>query len=213
MNTDELVALLAANGGAVDRAARGRRIALAAGLGVAGAFVLVAVVIGLRPGIEADFGVPMFWTRELFCAALGLSAVSAFVRLGRPGVPVGLSAIGVGLALACMWSMAAVTLGLAPPAQRLPLVLGQTWLVCPFLIALVSAPLFAAFFTVLRELAPTRLRLAGAAGGFAAGAVGALLYTLHCPELAAPFLAVWYVLGMLIPAALGALLGPPLLRW
>jgi hypothetical protein len=62
-------------------------------------------------------------------------------------------------------------------------------------------------------MAPTRLRLAGAAGGLAAGAAGALVYTLHCPELAAPFLASWYVLGMLIPTAAGALLGPRLLRW
>jgi hypothetical protein len=29
----------------------------------------------------------------------------------------------------------------------------------------------------------------------------------------APFLAIWYLLGMLIPTALGALLGPRLLRW
>jgi hypothetical protein len=31
--------------------------------------------------------------------------------------------------------------------------------------------------------------------------------------MAAPFLATWYVLGILIPAILGALLGPRLLRW
>jgi hypothetical protein len=46
-----------------------------------------------------------------------------------------------------------------------------------------------------------------------AGATGALVYTLHCPELAAPFLAVWYLLGMLVPAAVGLLLGSRLLRW
>ena len=62
-------------------------------------------------------------------------------------------------------------------------------------------------------LAPTRLRLAGAAAGLLSGAVGALVYSLHCPELAAPFLGFWYLLGMLIPTAAGALLGPRLLRW
>jgi hypothetical protein len=62
-------------------------------------------------------------------------------------------------------------------------------------------------------MAPTRLRIAGAAAGFAAGAAGALVYTLHCPEMAAPFLGIWYVLGMLIPTAVGAALGPSLLRW
>ena len=65
----------------------------------------------------------------------------------------------------------------------------------------------------MKGLAPTRLRLAGAAAGFAAGAIGALVYTLHCPELDAPFLAVWYVSGMLIPTVVGAFVGPRLLRW
>ncbi|HPA91994.1 MAG TPA: NrsF family protein [Quisquiliibacterium sp.] len=36
---------------------------------------------------------------------------------------------------------------------------------------------------------------------------------MHCPEMAAPFLAVWYVGGVLAVAALGALLGPRVLRW
>jgi hypothetical protein len=85
--------------------------------------------------------------------------------------------------------------------------------VCPFLIALVAAPLFLAFVWVLKDLAPTRLRWAGAGAGFAAGAMGALTYSLHCPELAAPFIGVWYLLGMLIPTAIGASLGRRLLRW
>jgi len=43
--------------------------------------------------------------------------------------------------------------------------------------------------------------------------VGALAYSLHCPELAAPFLGIWYVLGILIPTAFGAWAGPRLLHW
>jgi hypothetical protein len=66
---------------------------------------------------------------------------------------------------------------------------------------------------ILKDLAPTRLRWTGAGAGLAAGSLGALVYTLHCPELAAPFIGVWYLLGMLIPTAVGALLGPRLLRW
>jgi hypothetical protein len=40
-----------------------------------------------------------------------------------------------------------------------------------------------------------------------------LVYSLHCPETAAPFVAFWYLLGISIPTAGGALLGPRLLRW
>jgi hypothetical protein len=31
--------------------------------------------------------------------------------------------------------------------------------------------------------------------------------------MAAPFIGIWYLLGMLIPAVIGASIGPRLLRW
>jgi hypothetical protein len=40
-----------------------------------------------------------------------------------------------------------------------------------------------------------------------------LVYCLQCPETTLPFWGVWYVLGMLVPATLGAALGKVLLRW
>ena len=46
-----------------------------------------------------------------------------------------------------------------------------------------------------------------------AAVVATAVYALHCPEMAAPFLATWYLAGMLIPTVAGALLGPRLLRW
>jgi hypothetical protein len=93
------------------------------------------------------------------------------------------------------------------------LIFGHTARVCPFLISMIALPVFVALVWVLRGLAPTRLRLTGAVAGFAAGALGALAYSLHCPELAAPFIGIWYLLGMTICAILGAWAGPRLLRW
>jgi hypothetical protein len=101
----------------------------------------------------------------------------------------------------------------AEAAERTELLRGISWTVCSANIALLSLPVFVALVWLMKGLAPTRLRLSGAAAGIAAGGVGALVYTVHCPELAAPFLALWYVLGMLLPAALGAWVGPRLLRW
>jgi len=112
-----------------------------------------------------------------------------------------------------MWILAAISLFSAASQSRVHLLLGTTFAVCPFLIAFISAPLFLSFLWILKDLAPTRLRWAGAASGFASGSIGALVYTLHCPELATPFIATWYLLGMLIPTAIGAWLGPRLLRW
>jgi hypothetical protein len=51
------------------------------------------------------------------------------------------------------------------------------------------------------------------AAGALAGAIAAAAYALHCNEMALPFLAIWYVLGIAVPTVLGALLAPRWLRW
>ena len=112
-----------------------------------------------------------------------------------------------------MWALSGAVMAAAKPGQREKLLLGDTWASCPWLIAMLSAPAFVAMLWAMKQFAPARLRLAGAGAGFAAGALGALVYSLHCPEMAPPFLALWYVLGMLIPTAVGCLVGPRLLRW
>lgn len=40
-----------------------------------------------------------------------------------------------------------------------------------------------------------------------------IAYLLGCPEMQIPFWGVWYLLGMLVPTVLGALLGRSRLRW
>ena len=120
---------------------------------------------------------------------------------------------GISVPFAAVWLGAAYVLANTPAGERAAAILGQTWRVCPFAIAMLSVPAFIAIFWALRGLAPTRLRLAGAMGGLLSGAVATLVYCLHCPEMGVAFWGVWYVLGMLVPTAIGALLGPRLLRW
>ena len=213
MNTDELVTLLASRAEALDPRAPARRYGVAVALGAVAAILLTAALLGLRRSLVDDLAVPMFWAKELFCLALAGAGVLVVRRLARPGAKLGLAPLAMVLPVLALWLLAGYVLYTAEPGARAQLVLGHTASVCPFLIALVAAPLFAAFMWSLRDLAPTRLRLAGAAGGFAAGAMGALVYSLHCPELAAPFVGIWYVLGILVPTLVGTWLGPRLLRW
>jgi hypothetical protein len=155
----------------------------------------------------------MFWIREAYCLALSAVALVAVHRLARPGRRLGLVPAALALVVIAMWALAVVALAQASPQRRPQLVFGATAAVCPFLIALIAAPLLIAHLWIMRNLAPTRLALAGAAAGLAAGSMAALVYTLHCPELAAPFIGIWYLCGILIPTMLGAWLGPALLRW
>jgi hypothetical protein len=100
-----------------------------------------------------------------------------------------------------------------PRGTWMPLVKGHSWKVCSLRIAALSLPGFAAALWALRRMAPTRPSLAGSAAGLMAGGLGALAYGLACNETAMTFLASWYTLGMLGWAAVGALIGPRLLRW
>jgi hypothetical protein len=213
MKTDDLVTMLATGAGPVSPHAVRRRYAMAIAWGALGATVLMLTLLGIRPDIATRVLQPMFWGKLAFVAWLAAVGVAALARVSRPGVPLGWIPAGLAAPVLGIWLLAAVVLFGAEPGQRSGLLFGETWTSCPLLVALHSLPVFVAVVWAMKGLAPTRLRLAGAAAGFASGSVGALAYSLHCPELAAPFLGIWYLLGILIPTAVGALLGPRLLRW
>ena len=213
MKTDDLVGLLAADTLPVRQGASPRRLALAmvAGLPLAAAFMLLK--FGLREDIGQAVSLPMFWVKLLFPAVLSAAAWAVLQRIARPGVRLGGSWLGIVVPVVVFWALAGVSLVSAPAELRASLVMGHTWRTCSATIALLSLPLFVAVFMALATLAPTRPAWAGACAGAMAGGAGAAVYALHCPELEAPFLAVWYVLGMAIPVVAGALIGPRLLRW
>lgn len=156
---------------------------------------------------------PMFWLKLVFPASVAVAALVTLRRLGYPGMRLGRAPAAVAAPVAAMWVLAGFVLLAAAAGERLNLVLGDTWMECPVSIALLSVPATGLTLWAVHGLAPTRLSLAGATAGLFAGAAAAFAYALHCPEMQAPFLAVWYLLGMLIPAAAGAYLGPRLLRW
>ena len=213
MKTDELVSLLATGTDAVDARAPTRRYIAALAGGTVVATVLMVLWLDVRPTLARDATLPMFWVKELFCIALVAAGVFAAARLSRPGAAVGWVEPLAGAPILAMWLLAVVVLAVAAPEDRIDLIRGVSWTECPYNIAVLSVPVFAAIVWAMRGFAPTHLRRAGAAAGFAAGAIGALAYTLHCPELDAPFLAIWYVAGVLVPTVVGAIVGPRLLRW
>lgn len=211
MKTDELIALLADGAELPTNPLSAAALPLV--VGILASVALMLVFLGVRPDLIAVSALPAFWIKVGFVAALTGAGKLAVTQLARPGASLRLLPLVIGLPLLLIWALATITLLDAAPEQRAALFWGSTWRVCPFLIALLSLPIFAAVVKVMRGLAPTRLRLAGAGAGFAAGATAALVYCLHCPEIATPFIGFWYVLGILIPTAIGVLAGPRLLRW
>jgi hypothetical protein len=213
VKTDDLVSILSRGAEPVDPKQVAWRYLIAVGGGSLAALALMATTLKLNPALPQELAEPMFWVRETFCASLGVIGIVGITRLARPGQPLGLIPVGIALPVIAMWALAAVILLTAPSPSRAQLIFGRTARVCPFLIAMIATPPFFALVWALRGLAPTRLRLTGGIAGFAAGSIGALAYSLHCPELAAPFIGIWYLLGITLCATLGVWVGPRLLRW
>ena len=213
MKTDDLIGLLASGATAVEAGSVRRRYALALGCGAVGTLLLMTIWLGVRRDMATAVLLPMFWVKLAFPATLLAGALIAALRLSRPGVRVGRAALALAAPVLAMWLLAATVLLGAAPASRDYLVFGVSWSVCPLYIASLSVPALVAAFWAMKGFAPTRPVPAGAAAGLLAGATGALAYALYCPEMAAPFIGIWYLTGMLIPAVAGSILGPWLLRW
>ncbi|ACS56840.1 MULTISPECIES: NrsF family protein [Rhizobium] len=197
----------------VPRHALERRFALAILPALAVSLLLMLIVLGLRTDMAQALMLPVFWIKSAYNALLAIAAFAAVYRLSRPdgseGRFFGIAAAII-LALAVM---AAVQLALSPAASYPVLVLGSSALHCPLLIFAFAMPILIANTWVLRGGAPSNLGIAGFIAGIAAGASGAWVYSWFCTENGLPFVTLWYSLGILLTGAIGALLGPRLLRW
>jgi hypothetical protein len=213
MKTDDLISMLAREAQPSARPTYVNRLGVALAAAIALSGLLMLLVLGLRPDLAPAAHLPMFWAKMTFPTVIAVPTIWACWRLAHPGIRTRYASVAIIVATAAMAFLAAVTLVQAAPGARAELIFGNTWKSCLVNIAWLSLPVFGALLWMMRNMAPTRHRLAGAACGLAAGGVAAAVYALHCPELAAPFVALWYTLGMSIPTAAGAALGPRLLRW
>lgn len=213
MRTEDLIQSLATTVKPVSRHAVGQRIAVGLIGGAVVTMLLIVAVLGLRPDLgTAMRGFPL-WIKWVYTASLGIVAVSATSNLARPE----------GKGLRWLWLLAVPILLLAgicvaeiayaPKGATLAMWLGGSWKACPWIVLVLSLPIFVGLLWSYRRFAPTRLRAAGATAGLSAGAWAATLYCLHCPEVSAMFVLTWYSLGIGLATLLGASVGPRLLRW
>lgn len=210
MKTDDLIEALAAG---VEPVRPARLSPWMIGGASAAALLSVVVLLGLRGDLaEAMLGAT-FWIKAAYSGSLAAASLWLVTRLGRPGAALGLAGWSVVAILGLAGLAGATELLLLPPGARVDDLMGFTWKVCAINILKISAFTAPLIFLAARRLAPTRPMQAGAAAGLLTGAVAATAYGLHCPEATAAFVAVWYTLGMLSAAALGAVIGRFALRW
>lgn len=211
MKTDQLIEMLSRGAEPAAKPRGALRLALTLAVGLVAGVVLLVIGVGVRP----DIGVAMMpvMMKAGFAALVAAIVLPLAMQLMRPGRPLGwrLAAIGVFLAMAA--AATAIALMGELPENRMQAWTGGAFPWCLVLIPLLATPTAALLVWALRAFAPTRLTLMGAAVGGLSGGVGAMAYAMYCPVDSVAFVTTWYSLGIAIAAAMGALLGPRLLRW
>lgn len=211
--TDDLIERLSADLKPISAKAVEKRLALAAGLGLAAAaacaYVLLHRWLG-RPFGGAE-GHPMFWIKLVYTLALGVAGAAAAPALARPDGRIGWPFIGAGLVV--LLALGGGALAWSATNWNMVTLMGETAMVCPWLIALTGMPILVSLLVALRSMAPRSPARAGLAAGLAAGGLGAMVYAFYCGETGLTFMAVWYTAGMALTAVAGLVLGRLLLRW
>lgn len=211
--SDDLLDRLATEAKPVPRRQLPMLIGLALAIGAVLAAIIMIPWIGVRSDLMPAMGTMIFWWKFAYTALFTATAFFAVSRLSRPGGSMRVPAMLTVALIVFAAAMGIVQLMLMPPELARPLIMGSTALVCPFYIAALSVPIYAATILVMRRLAPTNLTLAGFAAGLLSGAAASWVYAFHCGENGMPFLAIWYTTGILIVAIGGAIVGRWALRW
>ena len=214
MNTDQLIQILASDSLRDSHPAFRRRLLLAIGLGGGISFLMMATLLRIRPDLLFAATLPTFWLKVCFAVALLGVGLMGATNSAMPGKPISNAYWKIALPILVIWIIAYWTIT-NPSAhdETMALIQGSTWQVCSLLIAFLSTPIFILVFWVLRDMASVRPRLTGFMAGLFSGGLAASIYSLHCPELSPVFVGIWYLLGILIPAIIGALIGKKILGW
>ena len=214
MQTDDLIAVLTEDVRPVAPGLVQRRLLTFGATGLFGTVALMLVWMPPRPDLVQAMGGLFYWEKSLYTLSFAVAGMFAIERLARPdGTAPAISRRVVTVAAALMAAAAVVGLMLTAPALWMHMWMGDSARVCSVRILVLAVPVLATTLMATRSLAPTRLRAAGFAAGLLSGGLSATVYALHCPESTALFVLSWYSLGVLACGAVGALLGPVVLRW
>lgn len=210
-STDALIASLAAEIRPAARVSSSGTLRDALFGGALVTILMFFACLGLRSDITTALLSGAFWMKIAYPSMLAALAWRAIDRLGAPDVAA-ISFTPLLLPIAGLALVVAGTTWLGAPADG-RFWLGTSWARCPLYVAALATPMTARLLWSFRDLAPTRLSVTGFLTGLASGAIGAAVYSLGCGETSPGFLLVWYSLGLLLPAVVGAMIAPWLLRW
>ncbi len=213
MQTDDLIDTLTLGLKPMPRRKLEQRIGLGMVFGGVLAFALMLTLIGLRADLHTAVYTIPFWVKGGYALTLAFGAATMTLYYARPEARDTKWLWIIALPIVALIMFALDTIAGTSAADIPALIYGRSWQQCPINIFMLAIPVFAALVWTMRQLAPTRLRYAGAVTGLLAGSIAASIYGLHCPETSPVFLLIWYNLGIALMTLVGFLTGTRLLRW
>jgi len=210
MKTEDLIAALSRDAGAAGPDVH-RRLLAAFAVAALAATALMLPTLGIRADMMTASAGMLFPLKILTVATLAVGAMALVRAAARPEaeLPRGVFVVPVVVLLVGLGHEVATQL----PANLPRRLIGENWGVCLVAIPLLGLLPLAAILAALRAAAPRHAAKAGAFAGFAAGAIAATAYGLHCTDDSPLFVIVWYGIAIAMLTGLGALLGRRLLAW
>ena len=212
MDTEQLIRTLAA-----DNSHRARPVSYVLMLALLAAAPVTLLIffaeLGLRPDIMTAMRNPFFDLKLAVTLALAISAIAVALHLSRPEAS--LRGFGWYLLIPAGLLVAGISGEMMMP-QRVPMmtrIIGNNSKYCTVAITALSLPLLIAALAGLRHGAPARPAISGAIAGLLSAGLAAVLYASHCTDDSPLFVAIWYTLAAALVAALGALMGPRVLKY
>ena len=213
MQTTDLIDRLAADLHPTSPGAAWKTLAVALSVGSVVALGAACVSFGKGNDFVSMLLASSLWMKWAYALGVSAAAFSLCARLARPEGAPGALPFLLGVPFLVLGAIALIEVAGVPVDKQRALWLGRTPLTCPSIIGALAIPIFVAVLLALRQLAPTRPRLAGFSAGCLAGAIAAGLYAIYCKETAAAFVVTWYTAGILLPGLVGVLIGSRVLRW
>lgn len=175
--------------------------------------VFVIATLGFRDAFGASATDPAFLVRTAILVMLALFALRSATAMARPEIGASHGELRWVAAIAGLVPIAAIIAALAsqiPVAERLYPANGMECLTWSIGIGVVLGALLTWW---LRRGAPVSPKRAGIVTGLAAGSLGALAYSMHCPHNDIVYIGLWYTLAIAATTLLGRLIVPHFIRW
>lgn len=167
---------------------------------------------GPRPDIWAALGSAAVLKTILPLGLVVLAAALA-LSLTHPGARHDIRSAALGLPVVLVLGVFGAALLHAGGTGLIAALSTPSLLTCLLSIPVLGLPVLAATFWALSSGAAMRPRLTGAVAGLIAGGLAASVYSLYCDKDMILFVVPAYFTAIASISAIGALLGPRLLKW